>query len=174
MVSRRPLITFLYLSAITFFPLASSPALAAPPLDAKAIVHGDEDGGTISRHLYGQFAEHLGRCIYDGIWVGEDSRIPNTRGMRTDIIDALRAINIPNLRWPGGCYADDYHWRNGIGPRADRPYDAQHALGPGRRHQRLRHPRVSRSLRRDRRRALHRRQRRQRHARRRCAIGSST
>ncbi len=76
----------------------------------------------ISRNLYGQFAENLGRCIYDGIWVGEDSSIPNTRGMRNDVIEALKAIEIPNLRWPGGCYADDYHWRNGIGPRADRPY----------------------------------------------------
>jgi alpha-N-arabinofuranosidase len=92
------------------------------PLAAKATIAGDKDGGLISRHLYGQFAEHLGRCIYDGIWVGEESKIPNTRGMRTDILDALKAINIPNLRWPGGCFADDYHWRDGVGPRADRPY----------------------------------------------------
>src|SRR5262245_7434312 len=89
--------------------LQTSTAVAADTLNAKAVVHGESDGGIISRHLYGQFAEHLGRCIYDGIWVGEESRIPNTRGMRTDIIEALRAIKIPNLRWPGGCYADDYH-----------------------------------------------------------------
>lgn len=101
---------------------AASPSRAADALEAKAVVRGDEDGGVISRHLYGHFAEHLGRCIYDGIWVGEESAIPNTRGMRTDILDALKAIKIPNLRWPGGCYADDYHWRDGIGPRADRPY----------------------------------------------------
>jgi alpha-N-arabinofuranosidase len=63
----------------------------------------------------------LGRCIYDGIWVGEDSQIPNTRGMRKDILEALKRLNVPNLRWPGGCYADDYHWRDGIGPRAQRP-----------------------------------------------------
>ena len=89
--------------------------------EAKVIIHADQDGGKIPRHLYGHFAEHLGRCIYDGIWVGEDSPIPNTRGIRTDIIEALKAIDIPNLRWPGGCYADDYHWRDGIGPRDQRP-----------------------------------------------------
>ncbi|MCB9149001.1 MAG: alpha-N-arabinofuranosidase [Caldilineaceae bacterium] len=76
--------------------------------------------GTISRHIYGHFAEHLGRCIYGGLWVGEDSPIPNTQGIRTDALAALRRINIPNLRWPGGCFADEYHWRDGIGPRAQR------------------------------------------------------
>ncbi len=84
-------------------------------------IYADENGPTINRHIYGHFAEHLGRCIYDGIWVGEDSAIPNTRGIRDDIVAALRAIDIPNLRWPGGCFADDYHWRDGIGPRAARP-----------------------------------------------------
>ena len=76
---------------------------------------------TISRHIYGHFSEHLGRCIYDGIWVGEDSPIPNTNGYRNDILEALKEIQIPNLRWPGGCYADIYHWKEGIGPREDRP-----------------------------------------------------
>jgi len=123
MISRRPFVTALLFTAITIGVFwANSPAHAAAPLAAKAVVQGGQDGGIINRNIYGQFAEHLGRCIYDGIWVGEESKIPNTRGMRTDIIEALRAINIPNLRWPGGCYADDYHWRNGIGPRADRPY----------------------------------------------------
>ena len=75
--------------------------------------------GKINRHIYGHFAEHLGRCIYDGLYVGEDSPIPNTRGFRNDIVEALRKVNIPNLRWPGGCFADEYHWRDGIG--ADRP-----------------------------------------------------
>lgn len=89
--------------------LFNTVAIAADPLEAQAVVRGDEDGGAISRHIYGHFAEHLGRCIYDGIWVGEESNIPNTRGMRNDILDALKAIKIPNLRWPGGCYADDYH-----------------------------------------------------------------
>ncbi len=76
--------------------------------------------GTINRHIYGHFAEHLGSCIYGGLWVGEDSPIPNVSGIRKAAIDALRRINIPNLRWPGGCFADEYHWRDGIGPRAQR------------------------------------------------------
>ncbi|MFX1456544.1 MAG: alpha-N-arabinofuranosidase [Promethearchaeota archaeon] len=75
----------------------------------------------ISKHIYGHFAEHLGRCIYDGIWVGEDSSIPNTNGIRNDIVKALKKIKIPNLRWPGGCFADEYHWKDGIGPRENRP-----------------------------------------------------
>ncbi|MFL0410521.1 alpha-N-arabinofuranosidase [Microbacterium paludicola] len=86
-----------------------------------AIIDLDLPGPTISRHVYGHFAEHLGRCIYGGFWVGEDSDIPNERGLRSDVVDALRAIRIPNLRWPGGCFADDYHWRDGIGPRDQRP-----------------------------------------------------
>ncbi len=81
----------------------------------------DTTVGTISRHLYGHFSEHLGRCIYGGFWVGEDSPIPNTRGIRNDVVAALRQIAIPNLRWPGGCFADEYHWRDGIGPREQRP-----------------------------------------------------
>lgn len=75
----------------------------------------------INRHIYGHFAEHLGGCIYGGIWVGEDSKIPNTRGIRDDLVAALKHVRIPNLRWPGGCFADDYHWKDGIGPRAQRP-----------------------------------------------------
>jgi alpha-N-arabinofuranosidase len=71
--------------------------------------------------LYGQFAEHLGRCIYDGIWVGPNSAIPNTRGLRNDVLAALKRLNVPVLRWPGGCFADEYHWRDGIGPRDKRP-----------------------------------------------------
>jgi alpha-N-arabinofuranosidase len=78
------------------------------------------DNGIISPHIYGHFAEHLGRCIYEGFWVGEDSAIPNTHGIRNDVLDALRKICIPVLRWPGGCFADEYHWRDGIGPRDQR------------------------------------------------------
>jgi alpha-L-arabinofuranosidase len=85
------------------------------------IVNADIGKATISRHIYGHFAEHLGRCIYGGFWVGEESHIPNTRGIRDDVVAALRAINIPNLRWPGGCFADEYHWMDGIGPRERRP-----------------------------------------------------
>ena len=96
---------------------------------ARITILTDVDGGTISRHIYGHFAEHLGRCIYDGIYVGDESSIPNVRGIRTDVVDALKKIHIPNLRWPGGCFADDYHWMDGIGPRADRPRLVNHHWG---------------------------------------------
>ena len=88
---------------------------------ARAVLDLDVTGVTISRHLYGHFAEHLGRCIYGGFYVGEDSPIPNEGGIRSDVVEALRALQIPNLRWPGGCFADEYHWKDGIGPKADRP-----------------------------------------------------
>jgi len=87
----------------------------------KIVLNADLGKHEISKHLYGHFSEHLGRCIYDGFWVGEDSSIPNTRGVRNDIVQALRAISIPNLRWPGGCFADEYHWMDGIGPKENRP-----------------------------------------------------
>jgi alpha-N-arabinofuranosidase len=87
----------------------------------KLILHTDRCDAKISGNLYGHFAEHLGRCIYDGIWVGEDSPIPNTRGIRNDVVAALRAIRLPVLRWPGGCFADEYHWRDGVGPIDSRP-----------------------------------------------------
>ena len=96
-------------------------APTAQAAEATAVIRGDRDGGKISRHIYGHFAEHLGRCIYDGLWVGRDSDIPNTDGVRNDVIEALKALDIPNLRWPGGCFADDYHWRDGIGPQDQRP-----------------------------------------------------
>jgi alpha-L-arabinofuranosidase len=86
-----------------------------------AVIDLDLTGPTISRHVYGHFAEHLGRCVYGGFWVGEGSATPNEDGIRLDIIEALRSLGIPNLRWPGGCFADDYHWRDGIGPRKQRP-----------------------------------------------------
>ena len=91
------------------------------PVSVRAVIDLDLPGPTISRHLYGHFAEHLGRCIYGGFWVGEDSPIPNEGGIRLDVVEALKALRIPNLRWPGGCFADDYHWRDGIGPRDQRP-----------------------------------------------------
>jgi len=75
----------------------------------------------IDRNIYGHFAEHLGRCIYEGFWVGEGSKIPNVRGIRQDVVQALRKIKVPVLRWPGGCFADEYHWMDGIGPRESRP-----------------------------------------------------
>ncbi|TDQ42837.1 alpha-N-arabinofuranosidase [Aureibacillus halotolerans] len=75
---------------------------------------------TISKHIYGHFSEHLGRCIYEGFWVGEDSEIPNTDGIRNDVVEALKQLNIPVLRWPGGCFADEYHWKDGVGPKSER------------------------------------------------------
>ena len=85
------------------------------------VVHADAGKDTISRYIYGQFAEHLGRGIYGGLWVGENSPIPNTRGIRNDVVAALKKIHVASIRWPGGCFADEYHWKDGIGPRADRP-----------------------------------------------------
>lgn len=87
----------------------------------RIIVNVDLGMHTINRHIYGHFSEHLGRCIYGGIWVDKESSIPNTRGIRNDVVTALKALNIPNLRWPGGCFADEYHWKDGIGPPEQRP-----------------------------------------------------
>src|SRR5947209_13313560 len=81
----------------------------------------NQQGGLIRPELYGQFIEHLGGCIEQGLWVGENSPIPNFGGIRSDVLDALRQLHPPVLRWPGGCFADDYHWEDGIGPRKDRP-----------------------------------------------------
>jgi alpha-N-arabinofuranosidase len=87
----------------------------------RVAIRTQPEGVTISRHIYGHFSEHLGRCIYGGFWVAEGSSIPNTRGLRNDVVSALKKIHIPNLRWPGGCFADEYHWQDGIGPAASRP-----------------------------------------------------
>lgn len=91
------------------------------PTTNTLVIHVDRGTNTISRMLYGHFAEHLGRCVYEGIWVGPDSPIPNTRGIRNDVVAALKKIKVPVLRWPGGCFADEYHWKDGIGPRESRP-----------------------------------------------------
>ncbi len=93
-------------------------ALAA---DIKLVVSADQPGPVIHRNVYGQFAEHLGTGIYEGMWVGPDSKIPNVRGWRKDVVAALKALHVPLVRWPGGCFADEYHWREGIGPRDKRP-----------------------------------------------------
>ncbi|OLS38406.1 alpha-N-arabinofuranosidase [Bacillus sp. MRMR6] len=84
------------------------------------IVNTDILKGKINKNIYGHFAEHLGRCIYEGIWVGEDSSIPNTNGIRNDVLAALKHLKVPVLRWPGGCFADEYHWKDGVGPREGR------------------------------------------------------
>jgi alpha-L-arabinofuranosidase len=98
-------------------------AIAQPADSIKAdlTIRADTPGSVINRDIYGQFAEHLGRCVYEGVWVGEDSPIPNTRGIRNDVVAALKEMSVPVLRWPGGCFADEYHWRDGIGPREQRP-----------------------------------------------------
>jgi alpha-N-arabinofuranosidase len=89
-------------------------------MSSKVVIQGDQTLGKIDRNIYSHFSEHLGRCIYEGFWVGEDSPIPNTAGIRNDVVEALKAISIPALRWPGGCFADEYHWKDGIGPRENR------------------------------------------------------
>ncbi len=87
---------------------------------AKLIINNESKKSTIAPEIYGHFSEHLGRCIYEGLYVGENSDIPNVNGMRTDVVEALKEMKIPVLRWPGGCFADEYHWMDGIGPKASR------------------------------------------------------
>ena len=106
--------------------LLSSGVLAKTTLQEKEgvnqlTIYTEQEKSTIAPEIYGHFAEHLGRCIYDGLWVGPDSSIPNVRGIRTDILEALRKLNIPVLRWPGGCFADEYFWEDGIGLPEKRP-----------------------------------------------------
>ncbi len=103
---------------------ATAPATAAAPAVAAEKVALSVDtartGPKIDRNIFGQFAEHLGHGVYEGVWVGTDSTIPNTRGIRNDVVAALKALKVPNVRWPGGCFADEYHWRKGIGKAAER------------------------------------------------------
>ncbi|MDD3198454.1 MAG: alpha-L-arabinofuranosidase C-terminal domain-containing protein [Eubacteriales bacterium] len=87
---------------------------------SKLIINKEQRKSFINRNIYGHFSEHLGRCIYNGLFVGEDSEIPNNKGMRSDVVEALRKIKVPVLRWPGGCFADEYHWKDGIGPKEQR------------------------------------------------------
>jgi len=110
------------LAALTMaaaLPAAAAPASASET--AQITVHVDQPGPVMRPELQGQFAEELGHGVYGGIWVGEDSPIPNIRGYRKDVVAALQAIKVPVIRWPGGCFADGYHWRDGVGPRAQRP-----------------------------------------------------
>jgi alpha-L-arabinofuranosidase len=106
--------------------LLSSLALAALPHASRAASAGihilpSEPIATISPTIYGHFTEHLGGCIYDGVWVGENSKIPNYNGVRKELVDTLKLLKPPVIRWPGGCFADSYNWRDGVGPRAQRP-----------------------------------------------------
>jgi alpha-L-arabinofuranosidase len=96
-------------------------AQAVAQTGARIEIIPSEPIGTIAPELYSHFIEHLGGVIYDGVWVGEGSRIPNVDGVRKDFIDTMKSVGAPVLRWPGGCFADSYDWRDGIGPRAKRP-----------------------------------------------------
>lgn len=96
-------------------------AITIQAQDVKITLHPDKAENTIPKEIYGQFAEHLGRCIYGGIWVGKDSKIPNVEGYRKDVFEALKALEVPVMRWPGGCFADEYHWMDGVGPQENRP-----------------------------------------------------
>ena len=109
------------LASVAAFALPSLPAVAEQPAPVRVEIDAAHPGATVSRDIFGQFAEHLGTGIYGGIWVGPNSKIPNVRGIRSDVVAALRAIHVPNVRWPGGCFGDNYHWRNGVGPRSKRP-----------------------------------------------------
>ena len=101
--------------------LAAAHFTSGAEASAQLTIDGSKPGAVINRNIYGQFAEHLGRGIYEGIWVDENSPIPNTKGYRNDVLAALKELHVPLLRWPGGCFADEYHWRDGIGPRESRP-----------------------------------------------------
>ena len=106
----------LIISIATLF--CASTAMAQ---DATVTIHATKGTQKIHKEIYGQFAEHLGTCIYGGLWVGPESNIPNTQGYRKDVLQALKDLQVPVLRWPGGCFADEYHWTDGIGPRDKRP-----------------------------------------------------
>jgi len=113
MPSTKSILLRLLFVMIAWLSIISVPFLAAQSVQLS--VDLSKAGGKIDRNIFGQFAEHLGHGIYEGIWVGPDSKIPNTRGIRNDVVAALKAIRVPNVRWPGGCFADEYHWRNGVG-----------------------------------------------------------
>ena len=124
------------------------------PTPQSVVVRPGVEIGIVRPELHSHFAEHLGSCIYGGLWVGKDSPIPNVDGYRKAAIDALKELGIPVLRWPGGCFADNYHWRDGIGPVSKRPQARQHELGQRARRRQLRSARVHRALPPDRRRAV--------------------
>src|SRR5262250_3400093 len=110
-----PLVRSLFASLTLLVVAMAVPVAAAQKIQLSVDV--SKPGAKIDRNLFGQFAEHLGHGVYEGIWVGPDSKIPNTRGIRNDVVSALKAIKVPNIRWPGSCFADEYHWRKAIGPQ---------------------------------------------------------
>src|SRR5947209_5810403 len=107
--------------AAAFSIVASRRALSAAVEPQRVTIQTAAEIGTVRPELHGHFAEHLGSCVYGGLWVGNKSSIPNIGGYRKQAVDYLRELGVPVLRWPGGCYADDYHWRDGIGPVEQRP-----------------------------------------------------
>jgi alpha-L-arabinofuranosidase len=109
-----PLVRSLFASLTLLVVAMAVPVAAAQKIQLSVDV--SRPGAKIDRNIFGQFAEHLGHGVYEGIWVGSDSKIPNTRGIRNDVVAALKALKVPDVRWPGGCFADEYHWRKGIGP----------------------------------------------------------
>jgi alpha-N-arabinofuranosidase len=115
------------LRAFLLLAVSTLPLMAAET--AHLSIDASKAGAKIDRNLFGQFAENLGHGLYEGIWVGQDSPIPNTRGIRNDVVTALRELKVPNVRWPGGCFADQYHWRKGVGPAAQRPATLNTAWG---------------------------------------------
>src|SRR6266568_1207450 len=115
---RRFLATTGAATAATMLPLS---VWGATESKQRFLIRADQEEGHVSPLLHGQFAEHLGSCVYGGLWVGEDSHIPNIHGYRKSAIGYLKELSVPVLRWPGGCFADDYHWREGIGPKRQRP-----------------------------------------------------
>jgi len=110
-----PLVRSLFASLTLLIVATAAPVAAAQKVQMSIDV--SKPGAKIDRNIFGQFAEHLGHGVYEGIWVGSDSKIPNTRGIRNDVVAALKALKVPDVRWPGGCFADEYHWRKGIGPQ---------------------------------------------------------
>jgi alpha-N-arabinofuranosidase len=109
-----------FLSAALLLACLAGNAFAATSSSVALLIQTDQARARIDRNVFGQFAEHPGSGIYDGIWVGKNSRIPNVRGIRSDVVAALRLLRVPNVRWPGGCFADEYHWRDGVGPASMR------------------------------------------------------
>ncbi|RJG24371.1 alpha-N-arabinofuranosidase [Massilia cavernae] len=107
------------IAAIGLAAATAFPAFAAGPVNIT--IDAARPGPVINKNVYGQFAEHLGTGIYEGMWVGPQSKIPNTKGWRNDVLGALKKLHVPLVRWPGGCFADEYHWKDGIGPRNKRP-----------------------------------------------------
>src|SRR5689334_13118423 len=108
-------------AAVSFYSLIPRLVGAASGATRKITVLADDEIGTVRPEFHGHFAEHLGSCVYGGIWVGKKSPIPNVNGFRQAAVEYLKELGVPVLRWPGGCFADDYHWRDGIGPAEKRP-----------------------------------------------------